>query len=94
MSPASLPSPLVRDIVTGLRIRYASLNNIHYEAAWTDSWCHIQCFHDHKTLLDASECAMPHGAGWYVFAVENGSPRELTSEEDKIVEAFRFGRSN
>jgi hypothetical protein len=30
---------------------------------------------------------MPHGAGWYVVAVENGSPRELTTAEDKIVEA-------
>ncbi len=35
---------------------------------------------------------MPHGAGWYVVAVENGEPRKLTCEEDKIVEEFRFGR--
>jgi len=35
---------------------------------------------------------MPHGAGWYVFAVENGRPRELTDAEDKVVNEFRFGQ--
>jgi hypothetical protein len=73
-------------ILTGLRYRYASLNNIHYEAFWTDSSVH----HAHRTLVDASACAMPHGVGWYVVAVENGATREL-SAHDKIVDAFRFG---
>jgi hypothetical protein len=35
---------------------------------------------------------MPQGAGWYVFAVENGSPRELTDAEDEVVNEFRFGQ--
>ncbi|HEY2457286.1 MAG TPA: hypothetical protein VGI13_08305 [Candidatus Acidoferrum sp.] len=35
---------------------------------------------------------MPTGAGWYVFAVENGSPRELNETEDLVVNKFRFGR--
>jgi hypothetical protein len=33
---------------------------------------------------------MPHGAGWYVFVVEYGSPRQLSDEEDQIVNQFRF----
>jgi hypothetical protein len=75
-----------------LRFRYRALNEIHYEAAWTDSWCHRRCMHTHKTLLEASECALPTGAGWYVVAVERGEPRELMAAEDKIVDAFRFGK--
>lgn len=91
MSPDSLPSPLVRDIVTGLRHRYAALNENHYEAFWTESWIHQRCGHSHKTLREASKCAMPHGAGWYLVAVENGETRELTTYEDRIVDAVRFG---
>jgi hypothetical protein len=34
---------------------------------------------------------MPQGAGWYVFAVENGEPRELNETEETIVNEFRFG---
>lgn len=34
---------------------------------------------------------MPTGAGWYVIAVENGTPRQLRSAEDEIVNRFRFG---
>jgi hypothetical protein len=34
---------------------------------------------------------MPHGAGWYVFAVEGGRPPELSDAEDKVVNEFRFG---
>ena len=56
-------SPTLVQIMAGLRHRYASLNR-HYEAAWTDSWCHRRCLHTHKTLIEASKCAMPHGAGW------------------------------
>jgi hypothetical protein len=64
--------------------------NVHYEAAWTDSWSHRRCLHKHRTLLEAAECAMPNGAGWYVFAVENDEPRELRDEEDEIVNRYRF----
>ena len=27
-------------------------------------------------------CAMPQGAGWYVFAVDNGTARELSKAEE------------
>ena len=81
---------LLNDIMVGLRVRYASLNNIHYEAAWTDSWCDCRCMHAHQTLSDAAQCGLPRGAGWYVLAVEGGKLRELTTAEDQIVNNFRF----
>ncbi len=84
--PIGLP-----EIIASLRERFWFLNP-HYEAAWTDSWSHRRCLHAHGTLIDAAKCAMPHGAGWYVFAVENGRPRELTDAEDKVVNEFRFGQ--
>ena len=65
--------------------------NIHYEAGWSDSWSHRRCWHEHRTLLEAAECAMPRGCGWYVFAVEDGTERELRHEEDEIVNRYRFG---
>jgi hypothetical protein len=77
-------------IIDSLRIRYWSLN-LHYEAAWTESWSHRRCMHQHQTLIDAAKCAMPRGAGWYVFAVECGTPRELSDVEDEAVNNFRFG---
>ena len=86
------PHPLVTEIITALRLRYAFLN-LHYEAAWTESWCHHRCEHAHQTLMDAAQCAMPHGAGWYVFAVEGETPRQLTDAEDMLVNEFRFGGS-
>ena len=82
--------PLVAQIIATLRLRYKSLN-LHFEAAWTDSWSHRRCLHEHQTLLEAAKCAMPHGAGWYVFAVEAGTPRQLTDAEDGVVNEFRFG---
>jgi hypothetical protein len=89
MSPE--PHPLLAEIMGALRLRYGSLN-VHYEAAWTESWSHRRCLHEHPSLMDAAECATPHGAGWYVFAVESGTPRELTAAEDGIVDQFRFGQ--
>lgn len=77
-------------IIASLRVRYWSLN-LHYEAAWTESWSHRRCFHEHQSLIDAAKCAMPHGAGWYVFAVESGTARELSIAEDMAVNEFRFG---
>jgi hypothetical protein len=65
--------------------------NIHFEAGWTDSWSHRRCFHEHQTLIEAARCAMPYGAGWYVIAVENGTPRQLRNAEEEIVNHFRFG---
>jgi len=64
---------------------------IHYEAGWTDSWTHRRCMHEHKTLLEAAKCAMPTGAGWYVFAIEDDEPRELREAEEEIVNRLRFG---
>jgi hypothetical protein len=84
--PTGLP-----EIIASLRVRFRSLN-LHYEAAWTESWSHRRCMHAHRTLIEAAKCAMPQGAGWYVFAVECGMPRELTDAEDKVVNEFRFGR--
>lgn len=88
---ASISPGLVIEIMASLRRRFAALNR-HYEAAWTESWAHRRCEHTHETLIDAAKCAMPHGAGWYVFAVEYGCPRELTNGEDRIVNEFRFKR--
>ncbi len=64
--------------------------DLHYEAGWTDSWSHRRCLHIHRTLTEAAECAMPTGAGWYVFAVENGEPRQLRDAEEKFVNRYRF----
>jgi hypothetical protein len=64
--------------------------DIHYEAGWTDSWTHRRCLHKHQMLIEAAECAMPTGAGWYVFAVEDSKPRQLLDAEEKVVERFRF----
>ena len=64
---------------------------IHFEAGWTESWSHRRCFHEYQTLIEAAWCAMPQGAGWYVIAVENGTPRQLRSTEEEIVNRFRFG---
>lgn len=66
--------------------------NIHFEAGWTDSWSHRRCQHRHKSLLEAAECAAPHGCGWYVFAVEEDEPRELRGDENEIVDRFRFSQ--
>src|SRR5713101_4130761 len=81
---------LLTQIMASLRERFAVLNR-HYEAAWTDSWSHRRCLHTHSNLIDAAKCAMPTGAGWYVFAVECGTPRELNDEEEETVNKFRFG---
>lgn len=76
--------------MVALRVRYRSLN-LHYEAAWTDSWVHRRCQHEHQTLIEAAKCATPHGPGWYVFAVEGDTARQLHEAEDRIVNEFRFG---
>jgi hypothetical protein len=47
--------------------------------------------HEHETLIEAARCAMPYGAGRYVIAVENGTPRQLRDAEEEIVTRFRFG---
>jgi len=49
--------------------------------------------HEHETLLQAAECGMKHGCGFYVFAVEKGEARQLSIDEDEIVNRVRFGTS-
>jgi hypothetical protein len=82
---------LVVEIIGTLNLRFKKLN-LYYEAGWTDSFCHRRCMHEHSTLIEAAECGMPHGAGWYVLAVENGTPRQLLGDEEDIVNKFRFGK--
>jgi hypothetical protein len=67
-------------------------SNIHFEVGWTDSW-NRRCMHEHHTLIEAARCAkfQGTGAGWYVFAVEDGNPRQLRSTEEEVVNRFRFG---
>jgi len=69
-------------------------SRVFYEVGWTDSWTFRRCCHIHDSLIDAAKCGMPRSAGWYVFAVENGTERELTTAEDKIVNDFRFAKRN
>lgn len=71
---------LVAEIFGTLSLRFQNLK-LYYEAGWTDSFCHHRCFHEHSTLIEAAKCAMPNGAGWYVLAVENGTPRQLWKPE-------------
>lgn len=87
-----MPEPLLTEIIGGLRLRYSSMN-VRYEAGWTESGNHRRCLHEHATLIEAAKCAMPQGAGWYVFAVEGDTPRELNETEDRIVNEFRFGQT-
>jgi hypothetical protein len=81
--------PLVKQIMTGLRYRYASLNNIHYEAVWMNGQCERRCQHRHQ-MLTAAACGLYRASSWYVLAVERGEPRQLTMAESKIVNDFRF----
>ena len=82
---------LVVEIIGTLNLRFKKLN-LSYEAGGTDSFCHRRCKHEHPTLIDAAQCGMPHGARWYVFAVENGTPRQLLGDEEDLVNKFRFRR--
>jgi len=92
VSTLSSSPPLLPDIMEALRRRFSSLNR-HYEAAWTDSFTHFRCWHEHASLIDAAKCAASQGTcGWYCFVVEFDAPRELTDDEDALVRAFRFGR--
>jgi hypothetical protein len=84
---------LLSDIIAGLLVRYASLNDVHYEAAWGDSRVTCRCFHRHQTLIDAARCGLRH-PGFCVLAVEQGEARELTTDEDKVVNDFRFAKQS
>jgi hypothetical protein len=68
--------------------------SLHYEAAWNDSWHFRRCGHSHPMLVEAAECAMPHGCGWYVVAVEfEVIIRDLTETEEEVVNRFSLCRS-
>jgi hypothetical protein len=56
------------------------MTSIYYSAAWTECGCLISCWHEHETVAEAASC-IPC-AGGYVVAVENGSTRSLTAEEE------------
>jgi hypothetical protein len=97
LTPSS-SQPLVRQIIASLRLKFAGLNqhhaglNRHYEAAWTESFVHLRCCHQHETLIDAAKCAAKQGMpGRYCLAVEFDSPRQLTATEETLVNEFRFG---
>ena len=64
--------------------------SVHYEAASSDSSCYCRCFHPHQTLIEAAKCGALQ-PGFYVVAVEAGLTRELTADENKTVDGFRFG---
>lgn len=81
---------LIVEIFGTLNLRFKELNTISYQAAWTDSFCHRRCMHEHRTIIEAAKCAEPNGAGWHVVAVENGTPRQLLGDEEDIVNKFRF----
>jgi hypothetical protein len=80
-------NPLLVQIMIELRHRYAKLN-LHYESAFTDSFCTRRCRHAHQTLIEAAGCASLSGAGWYVVAVEYDTPLELTQAENVFVNEF------
>jgi hypothetical protein len=75
-----------------LEVHFQSPLNLYYEGAWTESWTHRRCQHHHRTLMEAAECACPEAPAWYVFAVQNGKPRELTEAEERRLEEFRRTR--
>jgi hypothetical protein len=47
--------------------------------------------HEHPTPVEAAKSPMPHRCAWYVIAVQGGAVRELTEEEERIMNEFRFG---
>jgi len=63
--------------------------NLHFEGAWTEGWTHRRCHHQHRTLKEAAECVSPQGPAWYVFAVQDGRPRQLTATEERGLQEFR-----
>ena len=66
-------------------------SRLHYEAGWTEISHTRRCFHKHPGIDEAVACANLHGAGSYVFAVENKKGRQLTQVEEEIVNTLRFG---
>ena len=52
----------------------------YYSAAWSECGCFITCPHEHKTVIEAKSCIS--WAGGYVVAVDDGTMRSLTVEEE------------
>ena len=73
-------NPLLMQIMSELRYRYAKLN-FRYEAAFTDSFCTRRCCHRHEAVVEAAKCAVLNGEGWYVVAVEYSNALELTGRK-------------
>ena len=72
--PDRIP-PLVKQIMTGLRYRYASLNNTHYEVAWTDGLT--------VAAGTNTKCsAMPPGAAFLGLPVGMSWPSSVASRDN------------
>jgi hypothetical protein len=72
-----------------LTISREAPRDLHFEGAWTESWTHRRCLHQHRTLKEAAECVSRQGPAWYVFAVQDGKPRQLTAPEERSLQEFR-----
>jgi hypothetical protein len=76
---------LVVEIFGTLNLRFKHLNpSVYYEVGWTESWCFVSCLHKHRTPLEATICGLTKPAGRFVFAAEDGKPRELRPDEEKM----------
>ena len=72
-----------------LTILHEAPRNLHFEGAWTEGWTHRRCLHQHRTLKEAAECVSRQGPAWYVFAIQDGKPRQLTATEERSLQEFR-----
>lgn len=63
------------------------MNSICYFVAWDDSGCLLGCCHEHTTIREAVQCI--NCAGAYVLAIENGTLRALTADEELEVKRLR-----
>jgi hypothetical protein len=75
-----------------LSVHPETIPNLFYEGAWTESWCRRRCQHRHRTVAEAAECAVLEGPAWYVFAVQDGKPRQLTNTEERSLQELRRAR--
>jgi hypothetical protein len=65
------------------------MNNICYNAAYTEGECLIACNHEHKTVIAATACIS--STGGYVVGVENGAIRALTDVEESEFQDAMYG---
>ena len=65
------------------------MNNICYNAAYTEGECLIACNHEHQTVIAAAACIS--WIGGYVVGVENGTIRALTDAEEAEFQDAMYG---